>query len=119
MTQKITNMAPKIARTQVLQANNTTVEVRGPAEWDDDVVAGVFTVVLTQIDEHRNVVMAIGASPHVFTKADDEWWVTVNTLNGGQLGLGDAMAAASVSYVDDDGAAYWYEWTLPTRLTRA
>lgn len=120
MPPKVPLMAPKIFKTQILQANNTKVHVGGPTgDWEGEAVAAVFTVVLTQIDDGDNVVTAIGASSHVYDKTEPEWWVTVNVVGEGQLGLGDATVAAYATYVDDDGGADWYGWTLPTRLIRA
>jgi hypothetical protein len=120
MPPKTPLMAPKIYKTQILKPNNTRVDVGGPTgDWEDEAVAAVFTVVLTQIDEDNNVVTAIGASQHVYDKTEPEWWVTVKVVGEGQLGLGDALVAAYATYVDDDGGSDWYGWTLPTRLVRA
>jgi hypothetical protein len=116
-------MAPKINKTQHLRSDLRSVDVKGPiGTWEDDVLAAVFTVVLSQVAANgKKVVTAIGRSGQTYTYDDKEtttWTVRATVVGDGDLAPGDATVAAFATYAKSDGGSEWYSWTLPTRLER-
>ena len=116
-------MAPKISKIQHLRSDMRSVDVKGPiGKWEDDALAAVFTVVLSQVTpDGKHVVTAIGRSAQTYTYDDKEttmWTVRATVVGDGDLGEGDATVAAYATYANSDGGSDWYSWTLPTRLER-
>jgi hypothetical protein len=116
-------MAPKISKIQHLRSDLKSVEVKGPiGKWEDDALAAVFTVVLSQVTaDGKKVVTAIGRSGQTYTYDDKEtkmWTVRATVVGDGELRAGDAVVAAYATYANSDGGSDWYSWTLPTLLER-
>ena len=114
---KGTVMSPKIYSTQSLQPGpNGHLAIKGPiGQWDPDVVAVVFTVVVSQVNVTANgvpeIATAIGWSIQYTTTGD--WSANTPAVGANALQPGGATVAAWATIAQNDGGSETYEWTLP------
>jgi hypothetical protein len=115
-------MSPKIYPIQHLQpvANGHMVITGpiGPWEPDDDAIAVVFTVVVSQVTGTANgnpdIAMAIGWSGQYTATGD--WSATTRPVGAFPLQPGGATVAAWATIATKDGGSEIYEWTLPVKF---
>jgi hypothetical protein len=123
MPYKGTSMSPKIDPIQsLLPATNGHMAITGPiGPWDDDAVAVVFTVVVSQIIgntmPNTPIATAIGWSGEYTTGGPGaKWSATTRLIGATALQLGGATVAAWATIADKDGGSEIYEWTLPVKF---
>src|SRR5215470_14059704 len=92
-----------------LSNGGRTVEVTGPiVSWDPDEISATFSVVITQMNEHDQVVTANGASTDLYTRAaNSTTWAAVASVTDPALRLeqGPATAFATATILVD-GPSY-------------
>ena len=115
-------MSPKIYPIQSLApVGNGHMVIKGPiGDWgpDDDAIAVVFTVAVSQVtgttDDRPNIAMAIGWSGEYTATGD--WSATTRPVGAYPLQQGGAIVAAWATIARKDGGYEMYEWTLPVKF---
>jgi hypothetical protein len=103
-----------------LSADGREVAVSGPiTDWEDDELSATFTVVIAQLDEDGDIVLARGRSRETYRNGARKWEATAEvTRNGARLTAGEAQAWALASIAETSGKFELYPWSLETHLVR-
>ena len=101
-----------------LSADGREVAVSGPiTKWDDDEQSATFTVVIAQLDESGDIVLARGRSRETYERGAKTWEATAHvTREGARLTAGEAQAWALASIAETSGKFELYPWSLETHL---
>jgi hypothetical protein len=101
-----------------LSADGREVAVSGPiTEWDDDEQSATFTVVIAQIDENGDIVLARGRSRETYRNGAKKWEATAKVIqNDARLTAGEARAWALASITETSGNYELYPWSVETHL---
>jgi hypothetical protein len=101
-----------------LSADGREVAVSGPiTEWDDDEQSATFTVVIAQIDENGDIVLARGRSRETYRNGAKTWEATAKVIqNDARLTTGEARAWALASITETSGKYELYPWSVETHL---
>ena len=104
-----------------LSDDGREVVVSGPiTEWDGDEESATFTVVIAQVDDSGDIVLARGESEYTYRRGAKTWKATAR-VNGrsGRLTRGLAEAWALASITKPNGTFELYPWSVQTRLVSA
>lgn len=101
-----------------LSADGREVAVSGPiSKWDDGEQSATFAVVIAQIDENGDIVLAKGRSRETYRDGARKWEATAKvTQNGARLTAGEAQAWALASITETSGQHELYPWSVETHL---
>lgn len=111
-------MHSKVDDNLILSPDGREVAVSGPiTKWDDDEKRATFTVVIAQLGEDGDVVLARGHSQKTYENGAAKWQATARvTKPGAQLTSGEAQAWALASIEESGGGYELYPWSLETHL---
>jgi hypothetical protein len=111
-------MHSKVDDNLVLSRDGLEVAVSGPiSKWDDDEASATFTVVIAQIDENGDIVLARGRSHEAYQNGAGIWWAKAHVSKpGARLSQGPAQAWALASIAETNGEYELYPWSLETHL---
>ena len=111
-------MHSKVDNSLVLSTDGRTVAVSGPiTKWDGDERSTTFTVVIAQIDDAGEIVLARGRSHEAYENGARSWRAAARVSKpGARLSHGPAQAWALASISTDGGEFELYPWSLETHL---
>ena len=111
-------MHSRIDARLVLSTDGREVAVSGPiTQWDDDEKSATFAVVIAQLDENGEIVLARGKSHETYENGARAWNATAHVNgSGGRLSQGAAQAWALGSIAETNGKFELYPWSLETHL---
>ena len=111
-------MHSRVDNNLVLSSDGREVSVSGPiTQWDDDERSATFTVVIAQIVEDGEIVLARGKSHETYQNGAKTWKATADvTRAGARLTRGKAEAWALASIAATSGEFELYPWSLETHL---
>ena len=111
-------MHSRVDNNLVLSSDGREVSVSGPiTQWDDDEKSATFTVVIAQIDEGGEIVLARGQSHDTYQNGTKTWKATARVSRpGARLSQGAAQAWALASIAESSGKFELYPWSLETHL---
>lgn len=111
-------MHSKVDDNLVLSSDGREVAVSGPiSQWDSDEKSATFTVVIAQVDDDGEIVLARGASHTTYENGAKTWKATARVSKpGARLSDGPAQAWALASIAETGGGFELYPWSLETHL---
>ena|SRR5689334_14360764 len=113
-------MHSKVDDNLVLSADGREVTVSGPITmWDPDERRATFTVVIAQLGEDGEIVLARGHSQTTYEAGASTWKATARVSKpSARLTSGEAQAWALASIEDSGGGFELYPWSIVTHLVR-
>ena len=98
----------------VLSTDGREVAVSGPiSQWNSDEKSATFTVVIAQVDNDGEIVLARGASHTTYENGAKTWKATARVSKpGARLSDGPAQAWALASIAETSGEFELYPWSL-------
>jgi len=111
-------MHSKVDDNLILSPDGREVAVSGPiTKWDDDEQRATFTVVIAQLGEDGDIVLARGHSQKTYENGAAKWEASARVIKpGARLTAGEAQAWALASIEESRGGFELYPWSLETRL---
>ncbi len=111
-------MHSKVDDNLILSSDGREVAVSGPiTKWDGDEKRATFTVVIAQLGEDGDIVLARGRSQTTYENGAGRWEATARVTKPGiRLASGEAQAWALASIEESEGGFELYPWSLETHL---